>query len=197
MDPHERFYRRSLRDVLVSQGVLAQDQAEELVVSAREANEPFGCVLVDAGYLTAWDLAKTLAAAYQMPILPLAGFQFEANLLEGLSPAVLFQYRVFPVGRFGRAWSFAVVEPPSHDLIEALRASCGNSLFFFAAETAELQRLLNEHVKVVDVKKDTSWTSVFDAAEQALLADQGGDGEVEVEAEADAELGSEAEAEAG
>ena len=82
MDPHERFYRRSLRDVLVSQGVLAQDQAEELVVSARDAHEPFGCVVVDAGYLSAWDLAKTLAAAYQMPVLPLLGYKFDTTLQQ-------------------------------------------------------------------------------------------------------------------
>jgi hypothetical protein len=126
---------------------------------------------VDAGYLTAWDLAKTLAASYQMPILPLAGYKYDAGLLEGLSPAVLYQYRVVPIGRFGRAWSFAVVEPPARELIDALRASCGNSLFFFAGESGEVQRILKEHVKMVDAVKDNSWQTVFDQAEQALQAD--------------------------
>src|SRR5437773_1497604 len=105
MDPHERLYRRSLRDVLVAQGVLTADQVDELVASARDSHEPFGAVLVSAGYLTAWDLAKTVAANYQLPILPLAGFSVDANWLDGLSPAVLHEHQVMPVGRFGRAYS--------------------------------------------------------------------------------------------
>src|SRR5687768_2686056 len=55
MDPHERPYRRSLRDVLTSQGVLTTEQADELISSARETHEPLGAVVVEAGYLTAWD----------------------------------------------------------------------------------------------------------------------------------------------
>ena len=52
MDPHNRLFRRSLRDVLVDQGVLTQEQADELVESAYENSEPFGLVVVDAGYHT-------------------------------------------------------------------------------------------------------------------------------------------------
>jgi hypothetical protein len=167
MDPHERFNRRSLRDVLVSQGVMSAEQAEELTASAREAHEPLGAVLVDAGYLSAWDLAKTLAASYQLPILPLAGYEFDKDLLEGLDSALLYGHRVLPVGRFGRAWSFAVIEPPSRELVETLRATCGNSIFFFASEVTEVQRILKEQVKVLDAK-DTSWHSVFDSGEEAV-----------------------------
>jgi hypothetical protein len=168
MDPHERFHRRNLRDTLVSQGVLNPEQAEELAAAAQEGHEAFGSIVVDAGYLSSWDLAKTLAASYQMPVLPLVGYEFDRKLLEGLSPTILHQYRVLPIGRFGRAWSFAVVEPPSRELVETLRSACGNSIFFFAAEVTDVLRLLKEHVKVVDAAKDTAWQSIFDSGEQAV-----------------------------
>jgi hypothetical protein len=173
MDRHERFYRRSLREILVAQGVLTSEIADELAESAYEASETFGHAVVDAGHMTSWELAKVVASHYQMPVLPLAGFDFDASLLEGLSPATLFQHQVVPVGRFGQTWSFAVVEPPSRDCVAALRESCGNAIFFFAAEAEAVQKLITDHVKVVDATADKKWQSLFDAADEAVQQDLG------------------------
>lgn len=171
MDVHNRFERRSLRDVLIAQGALTAELADELVSSAREDNEPFGAVVVDSGHMTAWDLAKAIITHYQMPFLPLQDFHYDEALAEGIPTATLFQYNVLPVGRFGKACSFAVIEPPSRDCIGELQDACGNSLFFFVSEVQEVQRLLNENVKVVDSKGDTSWTAVFDAGDQSVLSE--------------------------
>src|SRR5262245_55289084 len=168
MDPFERFHRRSLRDVLIQQGVLNAEQADELIDAAHQANEPFSTVLLDAGSLTAWDLAKTVAAHYQMPVLPLTGYRYDKALAEGLPASLLYQHQVLPVGRFGRTWSFAVVEPPNREVIEDLKQVCGASMFFFVSEAPELQRLLRENVKVMDVASDTSWQSIFDEGAQKV-----------------------------
>jgi hypothetical protein len=169
MDAHDRLYRRSLREILVTQGVLTAEQAEELTQAARESHEPFGAVLVEAGYLTAWDLAKTVATHYQIPYLPLAQFRFDKDLIDGLPPALLYEHRVFPVGRFGTTSSFAVMEPPTRDAIEELRGACEGPVFFFVGEAPEVSKLLQEHVKVVDVATDNSWQSVFEEGEQRVM----------------------------
>ena len=171
MDVHNRFERRSLRDVLIAQGALSPELADELVSSAREENESFGAVVVDAGHMTAWDLAKAVITHYQLPFLPLQGFQFDEELAVGLPTATLYQHNILPVGRFGKAWSFAVIEPPSRDCINELQEACGNNLFFFVAEVQEVQRLLGDNVKVVDAKGDKSWTAVFDAGEESVLSE--------------------------
>jgi len=171
MDVHNRFERRSLRDVLIAQGALSPELADELVSSAREDNEPFGAVVVDAGHMTAWDLAKAVITHYQLPFLPLQGFQFDAELAMGLPTATLYQHNILPVGRFGKAWSFAVIEPPSRDSINELQEACGNNLFFFVSEVQEVQRLLSENVKVIDSQGDKSWTAVFDAGEESVLSE--------------------------
>jgi hypothetical protein len=175
MDPFDRFYRRSLRDVLVSQNVLSNEQADELIDAARQSNEPFATVVLEAGHLTSWDLAKTLAVHYQLPVLPLVGYRFDTQLAAGLPASLLYQHRMLPVGRFGKTWSFAVVEPPSRDLIEDLRGVCGSSMFFFAADAQELGRLLRENVKVVDVAADSGWQALFDEADQSVRTPGAGD----------------------
>jgi hypothetical protein len=166
MDPFDRYYRRSLREVLVTQGVLSNEQADELIDASRETNDPLGMVVVDAGYLTAWDLLKTVATHYQMPVLPLQGFRYDAALSESLPPSLLHQHQILPVGRFGRTWSFAVMEPPTRSVVEDLRATCGDSLFFFVADAHEVARLLRENVKVVDASSDSGWQALFDAADE-------------------------------
>ncbi len=168
MDRYERFYRRSLRDVLVAQGVLTAEQADELAESAYEANESFSYALVDAGYLSPWELATVVAGFYQMPVLPLVGYEYDADILDGASAATLFQYQVLPVGRHGRTWTFAVAEPPSRECIGALKEAFGPALFFFTADAELVKNLITEHVKVVDAKGDTGWTSLFDDADERV-----------------------------
>ena len=175
MDAHDRFERRSLRDVLLAQGVLSSELADELMSSARDTHEPFGAVVVDAGHLTAWDLAKVVATHYQLPYIPLSGFEYDRDLAEGLPPATLYQYLILPIGRFGRVRSFAVIEPPCRDCINALRDACQTDLFFFVAEAPEVQRLLRENVKVVDTKADTSWQNIFEAGNRNVLTESDGE----------------------
>ena len=173
MDAHNRFERRSLRDVLVDQSILTEELADELITSARESNEPFGSVVVDAGHITAWDLAKMVATHYNMPCMPLAGFVYEDELGEGIAAATLYQYQVLPVGRFGQVRTFAVVEPPSRECINTLSDVCGNRLFFYVSDAHEIRRVLQENVKVVDTSADGSWTSIFDEADQNVLGGNG------------------------
>lgn len=168
MDSHNRFERRSLRDVLVDQSVLTEELADELMNSAREENEVFGAVVVESGHMTAWDLAKTVAVQYSMPHIPLSGFRYDGALAENVPASTLHQYQVVPVGRFGRARSFAVVEPPTRACITALSEACECSIFFFVAECTEVKRLLMEHVKVVDTSKDSSWQDIFDVANDSI-----------------------------
>ena len=168
MDRFERFYRRTLRDVLVGQGVLTAEQADELAESAYEENESFGSAVVDAGHLTSWELARTVASHYQMPVLPLRGYEYEASDIEGISSTALYQYTVLPVGRFGKSWSFAVIEPPSRECVAALRETFGTAIFFFVAEADLVKEFVGEHVKVVDAKSDKGWQSLFDAADAEI-----------------------------
>jgi hypothetical protein len=169
MHGQDRFERRSLRDVLVAQGVLSSEIADEIMSSARENHERFGAAVVDSGHMTSWDLAKIVATTYQLPVLPLAGFQFDADLMGGLPAATCYQYLVVPVGRFGRTWSLAVVEPPARECLASLEDACGSSLFFFVAEVPEVKRLLRDHVKMVDASADKGWEQLFDAGDRNVL----------------------------
>ena len=168
MDCYDRFHRRSLRDVLVGQNVLSPEEADELAESAYEEVEPFGYAVVDAGHLTSWELAKIVSSQYQMPVLPLAGYDYDDAILDGMSAATLYQYQILPVGRFGRTWSFVVVEPPTRECIAALKESFGPALFFFVGQAELVQQMIAAHVKVVDASSDQGWHSLFDAADEKI-----------------------------
>jgi Type II secretion system (T2SS), protein E, N-terminal domain len=173
VDPFDRFLRRTLEDVLVAQGVLPRERADEFQATAASGNVPFATVLLDSGTMTAWDLARTVSLHYQMPVQPLAGYRFDKDLFSILKPNILHRYQALPLGVFGRTRTFAVVEPPCRPLLDELMSACGGSLFFFAAEGPEVARALQEHVKVVDVESDGSWQKLFESAEQEVMKSLG------------------------
>lgn len=168
MDPFDRFTRHPLEEVLVGGGNLTRERADELAASARVTGEPFALVLLESGAMTAWDLAKTIATHYQMPIHPLVGYRFDERLLEGVEADIFHRHQIVPLGAFGRTRTFAVLSPPDRPLIDALTAAYGPSLFFFVAEGTDITRVLREHVKVLDAKKDSGWEKLFDAAENEI-----------------------------
>ncbi len=168
MDPFDRFTRHPLEEVLVGEGVITRTRAEELLASARATGEPLALVLLESGTLTPWDLAKTIATHYQMPVHPLIGYRFDATLLEGVEAGIFHRHQVVPLGKFGRTRTFAVVQPPNRELIDELTGSYGTSLFFFVAEGTEIARVLREQVKVLDVEKDAGWSKLFDQGEASV-----------------------------
>lgn len=168
MDPFERFTRHPLEEVLVGEGTLTRARAEELLNSARSTGVPFGIVILESGTLTAWDLAKTIATHYQMPVHPLAGYRFDAALLEGVEAGIFYRHRIVPLGKFGRTRTFAVLQPPNRELVDELTGAYGNSLFFFVADGTEIERVLREQVKVLDVEKDAGWSKLFDAGDEQV-----------------------------
>ena len=168
MDPFDRFLRRTLDDVLVSQGVLTREKADEFIASANAAGEPFSTVVLEAATMTPWDLARTVATTYQMPVQPLGGYRFDKDLFAGFRPEMLHRWQVVPLGIFGQTRTFAVSEPPCRGLLDELQAVCGSSLFFFVSEATEIHRALREHVKVVDPSSDSRWQKLFDSAEEEV-----------------------------
>lgn len=168
MDPFDRFTRHPLEEVLVGEGTLTRTRADELLASAQATGEPFGLVLLESGTMTPWDLAKTIANHYQMPVHPLTGYRFDPSLLDGVDAGIFHHHHVIPLGAFGRTRTFAVLQPPDRALIDELTAAYGASLFFFVADGTEIGRILREHVKVIDTDKDSGWSKLFDAAEEGI-----------------------------
>ena len=168
MDPFDRFLRRPLDEILISQGVLTRERANELLESCVQSGATFGTMLVESNTLTPWDLAKAVATHYQMPVQPLTGYHFDKELLLGLSPEMLRRHMAVPLGVFGATRTFAVLEPPGRPLLDELQAVCGSSIFFFVAEGPEISKALEDHVKVVDATKDTNWHRLFDTAEEEI-----------------------------
>lgn len=174
MQAHDKFQRRSLRDVLVSQGHLPAELADELVTDARSSHEPLAAVVVNSGHMTAWEMVRTVSTHFHMPVLPLAGYLLDTDLAKSVPAPTLYQYHVLPVGRFGKVMSFAAIEPPGRDCIASLQEACGHQgIFFFVAEVPEVQRMLRDNIKVLDAKSDTTWQNIFDEADQSVLDGMG------------------------
>lgn len=173
MDPLDRFLRRPLHEVLVSQGVLAKDQVDALIESARSAGDSLGSAIVDSGALTPWDFARTIATHYQMPVHVLAGYKLEKDFSAGYPPDLLHRHRIVPLARFGRTRTFAVMEPPTRPMVAELQEAIGHAtpIYFFVAPADEITRVLDENVKIVDVAADQGWHTIFDSAEQEVLKD--------------------------
>ncbi len=169
MDPSDRFLRRSLDEVLVAQGVLTRERADEMAKSATTGGVPFATVVLEGGALTAWDLARLVAVHYQMPVHPLQGYRFDKAAFEGMSPEMLHRHQILPLAVLGKTRTFAVVEPPDRALLDELTKACGPSVFFFVSEAPAVAKALDENAKLAPPAQDQGWQKLFESAEEEVM----------------------------
>jgi type IV pilus assembly protein PilB len=128
--------------VLAYTGKLDAQTALALAQSAQEAHISFAQAAVDAGAISAAELAHTLASTLALPLLDLDAFDTRA-LPRGLLDARLArQYQVVVLGRRGNRIFLGGADPTDHGAVERIRFATQLSTEWVVVEQDKLARLL-------------------------------------------------------
>ena len=65
----EKLTRKRLGEILVDEGLISKAQIADAEREEKRTGESLGSILVEASYITDWDLAKAVATQYQLPFV--------------------------------------------------------------------------------------------------------------------------------
>jgi len=113
-------------DILVNQGKLApSDLQAALLLQQQEPTQRIGSLLQRLGFISARDVANTLAAQLDLPVIDLTAFPEFPLLEDRVSPRFLGETSAIPLGDGADTIMVAMVDPTDRYAIDAFRVLLG------------------------------------------------------------------------
>ena len=142
-------------DLLVSQGLITQDQLTAALHEQASSHHRLGYILVKQGMIDELELTKALARHFRMPAVDLSRFEADTKILR-LIPADLARKRmVLPLKREGRTLTVAVADPADQGLLDDLKFITRFDLFPVLAGEQMLRNLIERHYETGDEQLQT------------------------------------------
>ncbi|MCZ6857232.1 MAG: type IV-A pilus assembly ATPase PilB [Gemmatimonadetes bacterium] len=108
-------------DLLISEGLIAQEQLDQALTEQRGSGMRLGYVLVKMGFVRELEITKMLARQYQVPAVDLGKFQVDERIVKLVPADVALKHTVLPLKRDGRSLTVAMVEPGNVQVLDDLK----------------------------------------------------------------------------
>jgi MshEN domain len=189
IDHFARIGRKRLADVLVDEKLIPKQQLDEAVGEHQHTGTPLGKILVDSGYLTDWDLAKAVAAHYNLPFLDLTMYEPDAEVILDFPGDLAYTERLLPFDRFGKVLCLACVEMPNIEVLKRIEEITGYTPSLYVCLGVDVARILAQYVPppefpemirtvpvdqasddlVIDAGQKEQWERIFDLGNEEVL----------------------------
>ena len=144
----EKLARKHLGEILVDEGLISKSQLVDAEREHHRTGDPLGAILVEASYLTDWDLAKTVAMQYQLPYVELHTISRTKDTDGIFSPGELQKHRFVPIDRIGNVLTMAVADMPDIEFLRSIQERSGLVPFLFVTLLTDIQKVLLEESAV-------------------------------------------------
>jgi type IV pilus assembly protein PilB len=102
---------RRLGDLLVTEGLITQEQLLRALAEQKDGSEKLGSVLVRLGLVKEEPLIGFLSRQYGIPSITLSPLQVESDVLRLVPAAIARKYEVMPLKRTGNTLTLAMADP--------------------------------------------------------------------------------------
>ncbi|MFT5049596.1 MAG: hypothetical protein ACI8QZ_000989 [Chlamydiales bacterium] len=163
----------------------------ELLEQSRDGGTPFAEALVTANLVGDWELSRVVCEIFNLPFLPVDVAEPDPDACEGLNTAFLAEFALVPLWTYGQVLTVCMPALVPADVLGVLASETDLMLLPVVGTVEGNRRWVEENFEeaaaTVRKEKESSWTSIFDDADAAVLMDMGPDGQPS-EADTESEL---------
>ena len=182
---NQRLEYERLAEVLAERGMVEPLALAEALKFSGRGNLPFPEALVTANLVSDWDLSRIVCELYGLPFLTVEIAEPDPKAREGLDSGFLLENCLVPLGRYGQVLTVCMPAMVPAEVLGLLAAD--SDLFILPVvgtvrtnrkwlETNLQQRIQPgpalPSIETIAVTADESggdWSSIFDAADAAVL----------------------------
>jgi hypothetical protein len=129
---------KRLGDLLVSKGLVTEDQLADALVESKEKGDLLGRVLLRRGYVFEEELARTLAEQWGLPWVSLYRIGVDARAVRLVPREIGLRYAAIPVRFIDGVPQVAFADPSDPEAIEAIAAYV-NGLTAAVSELSDIE----------------------------------------------------------
>lgn len=136
--------RRRLGEILVSTGVLTQDELDRALTVQKEAGGRLGSILVSLGLIDENVMLSALEMQLGVPRVELARYIISPSVARLVPEAFARSHKVLPIERVGNRLTLAMADPLDVFAIDDVRISTGLEVDPVIASEAEIEAAISE-----------------------------------------------------
>ena len=142
-------------DLLVSEGLITQEQLTRAVQEQQQNGTRIGYNLIKLGFVKETDLTRLLARRYKMPAVDLKNFEVDLKVAKLVPPDVSIKHQLLALKREGRTLTVAVTDPSQLGVLDDLKFITGYEIFPVVAGEFTLRGILEKHFESTDAQMES------------------------------------------
>jgi type IV pilus assembly protein PilB len=142
-----RMTRKRLGELLCDESLITEEQVQEALASQRKTGELLGEVLVRLGYVTEYDIAKTIVTQFGLPYIGIKQYFISDEAMKLFPERLMRQYQFLPLDKIGNVISIAVGGLLNFDVLGELEKSSGSHIQVFVSTWSEIKTTIEEFFK--------------------------------------------------
>ena len=160
-----------LGELLVSGGLVSEEQLREALKTQAEVRKKLGTVLLDLGYITERQLVEALEFQLGFSSVSLYDVRIDPDILELVPESLARKHGVIPLRRNGDKIVVAMEDPLDYEAIEEIRLAAGANIQPVIASHSEIEQAINRHYGLDDAVGELmeafDWEGTADDIEEA------------------------------
>lgn len=139
-----------LGELLVMNGLITQEQLEEVLRDENHTKKKIGELIVERGWITERQLLEALEFQLGFPVVNVSQYQLDERVVQLITEQQAKKYTVIPIERLHGKIKVAMVDPLNYDAIEDIRMSTGMNVMPCIATRAEIEQAIAKYYGMND-----------------------------------------------
>ena len=111
----------SLADILVSQGIVNNDQIKQCEVEQQKSDSSIEQIILDKKFATSQAIANALGSYYDVPYIDLDNYDIDTRVLKSVSERLARKYKFLPLFKIANNLTIAILNPRNLFGIDEIR----------------------------------------------------------------------------
>jgi type IV pilus assembly protein PilB len=138
----EKITKKRLGEILVSEGVISQEQVQDALRIQEKTGDMLGEALVKAGYTTETEIAKTLCTQFAKPFIKPSKYDVARDVLGLLPSRLLIEQSFIPIDKFGNVLIIAMAGLLDAQTIAQIQKLTSCEVEIYIATTSDVKQTL-------------------------------------------------------
>lgn len=147
-----------LGDLLIRNKLLSAEQLQKAVTEQKMNRERLPATLIRLQYITQEELAAFQSRQYGAPLIDLAEFEVDLNVVKLISADVVQKYHVVPISRAGATLIVAMSDPSNIFAIDDIKFMTGHNVEVVVATEGAIKNAIDKYydqsASLADVMSD-------------------------------------------
>jgi type IV pilus assembly protein PilB len=134
-----------LGEMLVTEGLISQDQLKEALDTQKRSGKRLGDTLVNMGFISEEAMASALSKQLGIPYITLYNYEIDPEIIKNIPEEIVRKYRIIPVDKTGNTLTVALSDPANIFILDELKILTKCEIIPLISYESDISRAIEQY----------------------------------------------------